>query len=67
MVAVAGSGGWSDRIRPTLIDDAWLDERRVTALTFAETAADAVAQAVARIAEPRRQGGLQAHLGAAGH
>ncbi len=67
VVAVAGSGGWSDRIRPILLDDAWLDERRVMALTFAETAADAVAQALARVAEPRRQGGLQAHLGAAGH
>ncbi|KAA9132357.1 TIGR00725 family protein [Microbacterium caowuchunii] len=67
VVALAGSGGWADRIRPTLIDDAWLDERRVVAIDFAPTPAAAAERALARVAEPRATGRLAAFIGAGGH
>jgi uncharacterized protein (TIGR00725 family) len=53
IVALSGTGGWADRLRPVLLDDAYLDERRVVAMTFADTAEDAVEQALARAVEPR--------------
>ncbi len=53
IVALSGSGGWADRLRPVLLDDAFLDERRVVAMTFADSAQDAVDQALRRAAEPR--------------
>jgi uncharacterized protein (TIGR00725 family) len=53
VVALAGSGGWTDRLRPVLLDGAFLDERRVVAITYADSAEDAVDQALARAAEPR--------------
>ena len=53
IVALTGSGGWADRLRPVLLDDAYLDERKVVAVTFADTPEDAVAQALQRAAEPR--------------
>ncbi len=66
VVALSGSGGWADRIRSTLIDDSWLDERRVVALDFAATPAAAVTRALARAAEPRAEGRLSAFTGAGG-
>lgn len=66
VVVVEGTGGWADRIRPALIDDTWLDERRAVAITFAATAQDAVASAVRRAAEPRRAASLPVFAGPAG-
>lgn len=66
VIALAGSGGWSDRIRPTLIEGAWLDDRRAVAITFAQSPAEAVRQAIARAAEPRRVASLPVHAGPAG-
>jgi uncharacterized protein (TIGR00725 family) len=53
IVALAGSGGWSDRLRGVLIDGKYLDERRVVELTYSDTAEDAVNVAIARASEPR--------------
>jgi uncharacterized protein (TIGR00725 family) len=53
IVALSGSGGWADRLRQVLLDDAYLDERRVVAMTFAATPEEAVDQALARAVEPR--------------
>lgn len=50
IVALAGTGGWGDRIRDVLIDG-YLDERRVVAITFASTAEEAVADAIKRAAD----------------
>lgn len=66
VVALAGSGGWSDRIRSTLIEDRWLDERRVVSLEFADTPVAAVARALVRASEPRAEGRLSAFTGAGG-
>lgn len=66
VVALAGSGGWSDRIRGALIDGRWLDERRVVELGFAETPSAAVGLALARSGEARPSGRLTAFAGAAG-
>jgi uncharacterized protein (TIGR00725 family) len=66
VVVMAGSGGWSDRIRAALIEGTWLDERRAVAITFAETAGAAVEQALARAAEPRRFTSLAVHAGPGG-
>lgn len=66
VVALRGSGGWADRIGSTLIDGAWLDERRVSALAFADSPAEAVDLAIRRSTEPRRTGGVTAFTGAAG-
>jgi len=66
VVVVEGTGGWADRIRPALIEDAWLDERRAVAITFAATAAGAVGQALRRATEPRRVTSLPVHTGPAG-
>ncbi len=66
IIALEGSGGWPDRIRPTLIEDAWLDHRRAVAITFARTPAEAVTQAMERAREPRRVASLPVHSGPAG-
>jgi uncharacterized protein (TIGR00725 family) len=57
VVVLEGTGGWSDRLRETLYDGAYLDERRVLPISFASSPAEAVATAVARAAEPRRRSG----------
>lgn len=67
VVVLRGSGGWSDRIEASLVDGRWLDERRTAELDFADTPSDAVNRALDGVGRPRRQGGLQAHLGSAGH
>jgi uncharacterized protein (TIGR00725 family) len=55
VVVLEGSGGWADRIRGSLIDGRFLDDRRGSETHFARTAADAVAQAMvlARAREAR--------------
>ena len=66
VVAVRGTGGWADRLGDALLDGQWLDERRVVAISFADTAAEAVALATDRAGLPRTRGGLTAFTGAAG-
>jgi uncharacterized protein (TIGR00725 family) len=66
VVLLTGSGGWTDRILPALLDGEWLDERRVVALTPADSPAAAAELAIARSTLPRRVGGLTAFAGAAG-
>ncbi len=66
VVVLEGSTGWSDRLRSTLYDEHYLDERRVVAVTYASSPVDAVAQAVARSTEVRRLPHLPAHMGWAG-
>ncbi|SIR48211.1 TIGR00725 family protein [Microbacterium sp. RURRCA19A] len=65
VVAVTGTGGWADRIRPVLHDDRWLDERRSVALSFASTPEHAVDEALRRAAEPRSSTTLPFHRGSA--
>lgn len=65
IVIVNDTGGWSERIGDILIEGKWLDERRVTEVSFAATPAESVAIAEARFGE-RRQDGLVAMIGAAG-
>jgi uncharacterized protein (TIGR00725 family) len=52
VVALAGSGGWADRLRPVLLDGAYLDERKVVPVTYADTPEDAVDQAIERASAP---------------
>lgn len=66
VVVLRGTGGWSDRIRDSLVDERWLDERRSAELEFVDTPAEAVALALTAVSRPRRSGGLQAHIGHAG-
>jgi len=66
VVALSGSGGWADRIRQSLIEDRWLDERRVVALDFASTPLAAVTKALSRSTEARPKGRLSAFIGAGG-
>ncbi|MFC0672389.1 TIGR00725 family protein [Brachybacterium hainanense] len=66
VIALRGSGGWSDRIVHALVDGRWLDERRVAELEFAGSPAAAVRLALAASTRPRRTGGLTAHTGHAG-
>lgn len=66
VVVLEGSTGWSDRLRSTLYDEHYLDERRVVAVTYASSPQDAVEQAVARSTEARRSPHLPAHMGWAG-
>ena len=66
VIVLRGTGGWSDRIVPSLIDGRWLDERKVAELEFADDPATAVARALEATSRPRRTGGLTAHTGHAG-
>jgi uncharacterized protein (TIGR00725 family) len=66
VVVLEGSTGWADRLRGALLDERWLDDRRVVPVTFAATPADAVAQALARAGEDRRGSRLGAFTGWAG-
>jgi uncharacterized protein (TIGR00725 family) len=65
VVAVAGTGGWADRIRSVLLEERWLDERRTVAVSFGPTPEDAVAEALRRADEPRRFTSLAVHSGPA--
>lgn len=65
VVGVAGTGGWTDRIRTVLHEGRWLDERRTVAVSFAASAAAAVAESLRRAREPRRFTSLPVHAGAA--
>lgn len=66
VVALEGLGGWSDRLRETLYDGCYLDERRVLPVSFAATPEEAVATALARASEPRAGSKLEALTGWAG-
>jgi uncharacterized protein (TIGR00725 family) len=66
VVAIRGTGGWSDRIVRSLVDGRWLDERRVAELELADDPRSAVARALEATTRPRRTGGLTAHAGHAG-
>ena len=46
VVVLEGTGGWADRIRASLVDGRYLDDRRGPEIYFAQTAADAVARAM---------------------
>ncbi len=48
VVILEGSGGWADKIRQVLHKDRYLDERETVEISFATTAADAVAIALRR-------------------
>ncbi len=48
VVILEGSGGWADKIRSVLHKDRYLDERETVEISFAKTAADAVAIALRR-------------------
>lgn len=48
VVVVEGTGGWSERIRPLLLDGRYLDERKVVEITFAATPERAVIDAIKR-------------------
>lgn len=66
VVAIEGLGGWSGRLRDTLYDGCWLDERRAVEISFASDPEEAVQIAVTRAAEPRTGSKLQALTGWAG-
>lgn len=63
VVVLEGTTGWSDRLRSTLYDEHFLDERHVVAVTYASSPEDAVTQAVTRSTEARRPPHLPAHMG----
>ncbi|ADU51434.1 Conserved hypothetical protein CHP00730 [Thermaerobacter marianensis DSM 12885] len=46
VVILAATGGWSDRIRPALLEGRYLDHRRIVPLEFAATPEEAAARAV---------------------
>ncbi|HEY8393534.1 MAG TPA: TIGR00725 family protein [Thermaerobacter sp.] len=46
VVILAGTGGWSDRIRQVAVDGRYVDHRRTVPLEFAATPAEAAARAV---------------------
>ncbi|MBB4021067.1 MULTISPECIES: TIGR00725 family protein [Actibacterium] len=66
VVALEGLGGWSDRLRETLYDGCYLDERRVLPVSFAATPHEAVEIALRRADEPRSGSKLEALTGWAG-
>ena len=66
VVVLEGTTGWADRLRAALQDEAWLDERRIVAITFAQSPEEAVAAAIERASEPRLGTRLEAHTGWAG-
>ncbi len=53
-VVLTGTDGWSDRIREVLYDGKYLDERRVAAIHFASSPAEAVETAYTLIAQAQR-------------
>ncbi len=63
VVVLEGTTGWSDRLRATLYDEQFLDERHVVAVSYASSPEDAVTQAVARSTESRRAAHLPAYMG----
>ncbi|MBD3752673.1 MAG: TIGR00725 family protein [Microbacterium sp. 67-17] len=65
-VIVQGTTGWADRLGPTLDEGVWLDDRRVTPLSFVPDAATAVVVALERAREPRAGSRLGAFTGWAG-
>ncbi|WP_346911685.1 TIGR00725 family protein [uncultured Roseibium sp.] len=66
VVVLEGTTGWADRLKTSLDEGCWLDERRVVAISFASTPEEAVATAVKRASEPRLGTRLEAFTGAAG-
>ncbi|GAA1705619.1 hypothetical protein GCM10009808_24500 [Microbacterium sediminicola] len=66
LIVVEGSTGWADRLRSTIDEGIWLDDRRVTPLSFASDPAEAVEIALTRAREPRAGSRLGAFTGWAG-
>ncbi len=66
VVVLEGTTGWADKLRAALEEGRWLDERRVVAISFAQTPEDAVVAALERAREPRFGTRLEAHIGWAG-
>jgi len=66
VVALEGHGGWSDRLRDTLYDGCYLDERRAVAVSYASSPDEAVSIALERAHEPRSGSKLEALTGWAG-
>ncbi len=55
VVVFEGSGGWSDRIRGSLYEGKYLDERRAGEIHFAQSAAEAVDLAFELAARERQE------------
>ncbi|GAA1466496.1 TIGR00725 family protein [Microbacterium thalassium] len=66
VVVVEGTTGWADRLRDAVTDGEWLDDRKVTPLSFVSDPDDAVAIAMERAREPRAGSRLGAFTGWAG-
>lgn len=66
LIVLEGSSGWADRLRSSLLDGKWLDDRQAVEVSFATTPEEAVEIAVRRAAEPRHGTKLEAHTGWAG-
>jgi len=56
VVVIRGSGGWSDRIEQVLFDGRFLDERKTVAVSFANSAEEAVEMAFAAAKSGGRPG-----------
>ncbi|GAA2229114.1 TIGR00725 family protein [Herbiconiux moechotypicola] len=65
-VVIEGTTGWADRLRSSIEDGQWLDDRHVTPLTFVSDPASAVSAALERAREPRHGSRLGAFTGWAG-
>jgi uncharacterized protein (TIGR00725 family) len=61
VVVLEGTGGWADRIRTSLVDGRFLDDRRGAEMYFAGTAAEAVARAMALARELEARGPVPDH------
>ncbi|MCU1478302.1 MAG: hypothetical protein JWQ64_2995 [Subtercola sp.] len=66
VVVVEGSTGWADRLRSSIDEGIWMDDRHVVPLSYAADPATAVAAALERALEPRQGSKLSAYTGWAG-
>jgi uncharacterized protein (TIGR00725 family) len=66
VVVLEGTSGWADRLKGSLEDGKWMDDRHVVPLSFSTDPKEAVEIAITRAAEPRTGSRLSAHTGWAG-